>query len=52
MAKPTAFEIPWPSGPVVTSIPEAHISLSIYVVTQRPVLLTVSMAGLGMPGSQ
>jgi len=52
MAKPTAFEIPWPSGPVVTSIPEAHISLSICVVTRRQMLLTVSMVGLGVARSQ
>jgi hypothetical protein len=52
MAKPTAFEIPWPSGPVVTSIPEAHISLNICVITQGPMLLTVGMVGLGVPRSQ
>jgi hypothetical protein len=50
MAKPTAFEMPWPRGPVVTSIPDGNII--IYAQRYRDWCRTVSVVSLGVTGSQ
>jgi hypothetical protein len=50
MAKPTALEIPWPRGPVVTSIPEKNVSICAHSMWSK--LLTVSMVSLRVTGGQ
>jgi hypothetical protein len=50
MAKPTALEIPWPRGPVVTSIPERNISIFAYSTWSK--VLTVSMVSLRVARGQ